>query len=64
MAGIFYDPRARKLRLVSGAPEPGWHLVTHNRAAGLHQCRRILGEWLPPEEAIAADWGIPADERR
>ncbi|MBN9492650.1 hypothetical protein J0H33_04795 [bacterium] len=57
MAGIFYDPSHRKLHIVSGAPQPGWTLVTHNCSAGLHHCRRILREWLPPEEAFAADWG-------
>lgn len=64
MAGIFYDPHARKLHVVSGAPRPGWSLVTHDCAAGLYHCRRILREWLPPEEAIAADWGLPSDDQR
>lgn len=63
MAGIFYDPRARKLRVIHGVPEPGLSLVTHNTTAGLRQCRRILREWLPAEEAVAADWGA-SDERR
>lgn len=64
MAGIFYDPHARKLHVVAGAPRPGWSLVTHDCAAGLYHCRRILREWLPPEEAIAADWGVPSDDKR
>lgn len=64
MAGIFYDPHARKLHVVAGAPRPGWSLVTHDCAAGLYHCRRILREWLPPEEAIAADWGVSSDDKR
>lgn len=56
MSGIFYDPGARRLRAVRGAPEPGWTLVTHNLDAGVHRCRRILCEWLPGDEVRAIDW--------
>lgn len=50
MSGIFYDPKARKLRRVEAHPEKDWQLVTHNVDAGVHQCRRIMREWLKPEE--------------
>ena len=62
MSGIFYDPRSRRLHAVDSSPEPGWTLVTHNLDAGLHQCRRIMREWLPQDEIFRVDWSI--DRRR
>ena len=56
MSGIFYDPKGRRLRAVHGTPDAGWTLVTHNLNAGVHQCRRILREWLPSEEVVRIDW--------
>lgn len=58
MSGIFYDPRERKLHRVDGKPEPSWQLVTHNCNAGLHQCRRIMREWLQAEEFSSIDWNV------
>lgn len=58
MIGIFYDPVGRRLRAVTRQPESGWMLVTHNLEAGSHLCRRIMGEWLSPEEAGQVDWEI------
>lgn len=56
MSGIFYDPQGRRLRLVRGTADPGWTLVTHNLNAGIHQCRRIMSEWVPTEELRSVDW--------
>ncbi len=56
MSGIYYDPAERRLRLVSGAAEPAWPLVTHNLAAPAHRCRRILRGWLAAEEIDAIEW--------
>jgi hypothetical protein len=56
MSGIFYDPRTRKLRRVDGKPPAEWQLVTHNVDAGLHQCRRIMREWLRAEEISGIDF--------
>ena len=58
MSGIFYDPRSRRLHAVRSAPEPDWTLVTHNLEAGLHQCRRIMREWLAQDEIFKVDWNI------
>lgn len=58
MTGIFYDPRTRKLHAVITRPEPGWMLVTHNLEAGLHHCRRIMREWLAPDDLFRVDWFI------
>ena len=57
MSGIFYDPRAGKLRRVDGKPHPDWQLVTHNVDAGLYQCRRIMREWLQAEEIGRIEFG-------
>ncbi len=62
MSGIFYDSRARQLRKVQGCADPAWTLVTHNLEAGEHQCRRILREWVSPEDMRAIDWSV--SERR
>jgi hypothetical protein len=62
VAGIYYDRRAHRLRAVPGAADPEWTFITHNVAAGRHQCRRIMGEWLSPEELASIDWS--ALERR
>ena len=43
---------------VQSGPEPGWTLVTHNLEAGVHQCRRILREWLPQDEIFRVEWNI------
>ena len=62
MSGIFYDPKGRRLRSVQSTPDAGWTLVTHNLNAGSHQCRRIMGEWLPSDEIGRIDFTI-RDER-
>ena len=62
MSGIFYDSRSRQLRKVQGSPDPAWTLVTHNLEAGEHHCRRILREWVSPEDLRSIDWS--AAERR
>ncbi len=56
MRGIFYDSHERRVHRVQSAPHPGWVLVTHNLSAGVHQCRRIMQEWLGGEELFAVDW--------
>jgi hypothetical protein len=56
MSGIFYDPHRRRLHIVHGAADPRWTLVTHNVCAGIHQCRRIMREWLPSDELGEVDW--------
>ena len=58
MSGIFYDPNTRRLHKVKGAPDPSWALVTHNLDAGVHQCRRILREFVPLEELRSMDWSL------
>ena len=63
MAGIFYDPHARRLHAVDQSPDAGWMLVTHNLDAGLHHCRRIMREWLPADDLLRVDWNI-TDHRR
>lgn len=63
MSGIFYDPKGRRLRSVRGTPDAGWTLVTHNLNAGVHQCRRIMREWLPAEELTRVDWTLADDLR-
>jgi hypothetical protein len=57
MSGIFYDPRARRVRTVKdGQPERDWALITHNVDAAPHQCRRILRESLSSEEVQVVDF--------
>ena len=56
MTGIFYDPRSRRLCGVHDRAEPGWRLVTHDLAASPHQCRRIMSEWLSPDDLRRVDW--------
>ena len=57
MSGIFYDSRSRCLRKVRGQQaDPSWTLVTHNLDAGAHQCRRILREWVSPEDLKVIDF--------
>ncbi len=56
MSGIFYDSRSRRLRKVRGQADPSWTLVTHNLDAGEHQCRRILREWVSPEDLQTVDF--------
>ncbi len=56
MSGIFYDPNRRRLHVVTGPPEPGWLFVTHDIGARPHQCRRIMRDWLPPDELYRVDW--------
>lgn len=64
MKGIYYDRSRRMVHRVTGRAEPGWTLVTHDLGASVHHCRRILGEWLPPEELRAIDWsGLAPDLR-
>ncbi len=58
MSGIFYDPAGRRLHAVTAGPQPGWTLVTHNLDATIHQCRRIMREWVPSEELFRVDWSI------
>lgn len=62
MSGIFYDSQSRRLRRVRGQADPSWTLVTHNLDAGAHQCRRILREWVSPEDLRAIDFST-ADQR-
>jgi hypothetical protein len=64
MSGIFYDPAHRSLRRVHGAPDPEWLLVTHNVHAGVHACRRVLREWLGPEELVRLDWSALEESGR
>lgn len=56
MSGIFYDPGNHRLCLVEGKPDPAWTLVTHNVHAGIHHCRRIMREWIAPDELWLIDW--------
>ena len=56
MTGIFYDPARRRLHVVAGPPHPDWLFVTHDTGARPHQCRRIMRDWLPPEELCRVDW--------
>lgn len=63
MSGIFYDPGARRLHAVQGSPDPCWLLVTHNLNAGPHHCRRIMREWLDPDEILRVDWSAIAPWR-
>ncbi|GIW18462.1 hypothetical protein [Tepidiforma sp.] len=63
MAGIFYDPRTRRLHAVTGHPDPAWTLVTHNVHASVHHCRRIMSEWLSPDELWKVDWHIERHSR-
>lgn len=58
MAGIFYDPRAHRIHAVHGTADPCWTLVTHNLNAGPHHCRRIMREWLAPDEIQRVDWSV------
>ncbi|MBK6320136.1 MAG: hypothetical protein IPI85_08085 [Dehalococcoidia bacterium] len=58
MTGIFYDPKSRRLHAVVTCPESGWLLVTHNLDAGLYHCRRIMREWLSPEDLFLVEWTI------
>lgn len=61
MSGIFYDPRSRRLHAVTSSPDPGWTLVTHDLGARTHHCRRIMQEWLPPDEIHRVEWTIRRD---
>ncbi len=54
--GIFYDKIERTLRVVTSTSEPEWVLVTHDPDAKPYLCRRIMGEWLSPEELAQVDW--------
>lgn len=56
MKGIYYDRRSRTVHRVVEGAQPGWTLVTHDVQASVHHCRRILGEWLSPDELRAIDW--------
>jgi len=56
MSGIFYDPSARCLRAMDADAPRDWPLVTHNLDASINLCRRILREWLSPEEVSHVDW--------
>jgi hypothetical protein len=58
MAGIFYDPASRRLHAVHSAPDSRWTLVTHNINASAHLCRRIMSEWLSPDDMGRVDWTI------
>jgi len=58
MPGIFYDPVSRRLHAVRSSPDSHWTLVTHNVDAGAHLCRRIMREWLPPEDMCRIEWTI------
>jgi hypothetical protein len=58
MTGIFYDPASRRLHAVLSAPESRWTLVTHNINASPHLCRRIMSEWLSPDDICRVDWTI------
>jgi len=58
MSGIFYDPVAKRLHAVTSSPLANWTLVTHNVNAGSHLCRRIMREWMSPEELGSVDWYI------
>jgi hypothetical protein len=58
MPGIFYDPVSRRLHAVLNSPDSHWTLVTHNVNAGSHLCRRIMSEWLSPEDMGRIDWTI------
>jgi hypothetical protein len=66
MSGIFYDPKSQKLRRVDerpdGRPAADWQFVTHNVDAGLHQCRRIMREWLKPEELGHVEFTCPPEQ--
>lgn len=64
MSGIFYDPGRRNLRRVNGPADPRWLLVTHDLHAGTHHCRRILREWLAPEDLTLVDWSGVEDAGR
>ncbi|MCS7294846.1 MAG: hypothetical protein NZ761_05570 [Dehalococcoidia bacterium] len=65
MKGIYYDRSRRMVHRVVGQAEPGWTLVTHDLGASVHHCRRILGEWLPPDELRSIDWsGLGSDMPR
>jgi hypothetical protein len=56
MSGIFYDPHRRRVVRVQGTPEPTWTFVTHSLTASANQCRRIMREWIPPDELFSVDW--------
>ncbi|MEX2080151.1 MAG: hypothetical protein WEC33_00920 [Dehalococcoidia bacterium] len=56
MSGIFYDPTGRRLHVVTGTPEPHWTFVTHDTRARVHHCRRIMREWLGPEDLFRVDF--------
>lgn len=58
MAGIFYDPVSRRLLAVRATPDAHWTLVTHNVNAGAHLCRRIMSEWLSPEDMVRVEWTV------
>ncbi|HQW50658.1 MAG TPA: hypothetical protein PL082_01265 [Tepidiformaceae bacterium] len=58
MAGIFYDPVSRRLLAVRATPDSQWTLVTHNVNAGAHLCRRIMSEWLSPEDMVRVEWTV------
>jgi hypothetical protein len=63
MSGIFYDSQSRRLRKVrEQQADPSWTLVTHNLDAGAHQCRRILKEWVSPEDLRTIDFST-SDQR-
>lgn len=56
MTGVFYNPATRQLIRVTGKPERDWLLVTHDLNPGANQCRRILREWLSPDDLFRIDW--------
>lgn len=62
--GIFYDKQQRTLRVVTTTSEPEWVLVTHDRDAKPYLCRRIMGEWLTPEELATVDWSAVLDAQK
>lgn len=64
MSGIFYNPQANRLHHVTGAPRPGWRLVTHDLCAGANLCRRIMKEWLPAGQLMLVDWDDDEAELR
>ena len=58
MSGIFYDPASNRLRVITNGQAPAqWALVTHNTAASDNHCRRILREWLSPQDVRSIDFG-------
>ncbi len=66
MRGIYFDWSSRSVHRLNGDElRPGLTLITHDVHASLHHCRRILREWLGPEELRAVDWsGFGAEDGR